>query len=84
MIPPFRLVHTAHSEHFFNAHKAKSRLVTEKRLKSQMDGSCLDLQAGVGASHAQEDCLGLQSTKNSLSKNMLINFVRKLASRLAF
>ena len=49
MIPPFRLVHTAHSEHFFNAHKAKSRLVTEKRLKSQMGGSCLDLQAGGGA-----------------------------------
>ena len=34
---------------FSNAHKAKSRLVTEKRLKSQTDGFCLDLQAGGGA-----------------------------------
>ena len=29
-------------------------------------------------------CLGLQLTENLLLKNMLINFVRKLAPKLAF
>jgi len=69
-----------------NTTKTKSMRVTGKRLKSQIYGSGLDLQAGGLAIEQvmHQKLLGVQLTKNLPSKNILINFVRKLALKLAF
>lgn len=69
-----------------NTSKTKSMLVTGKRLKSQINRSGLDLQAGGLAIEQviHQKLLGVQLTKNLPSKNILINFVRKLAPKLAF